>query len=1326
MIELRSCISRILFLVLICLAGAQSMKAQEAPALTNQDKKPIPVVSLRLNASGRVLQDARDAFHRHEIVVVEGATTSDMRRLLGLSLHQPKAPRENRTRPDNDSNASNDETSKEQVEGILRAIAVRTTPEGQCHVFYGFTSGIKPEEKSGWTTGLKKWVNKESGIKEDTVNDASVSAESKKGNPAPQLGDAGPDLGAWTHLSTTTNSMTSSNQNVAVLTATVYRLNSIDPTTDYYMVLTDAQDSPNFGSGWVISQRAIDVRAQTQDGTNATLFDHGPTGTLTSTTVGFSVGVGISLIGPSVTATVSANWTQPSVVTTDKSNSFASWIESIGGITPVSTGTFLSHQSAIFVVPGDTTSLSISPSLLAAFGSAAGPDAIEVSVGPIDAEPPTFSATPTSIVLAPGVATTLHVVASIPNSSQGLTWNITGNNNTWLSVPSGPFSANQDLDISVLPGTAVGTSGFISVDTDPPFAAKSVESGPIQVQVTVGNAQATTTALSSSVNPSNSGQNVTFVAAVTSTGAGIPTGTVTFRNNLTPLGPAVPLTNGQAMFNTASLAGGMDAINAEYSGDSNFEGSTSSSLQQIVNGSGTATVQILPSTGQTAPYGAETLYVLRVFLASNDVSLPPPTGFYTVNFLERTSGKNVVSFTTVAAGQISFAFPANAVAHAGFYKLVLHYNGDSNYAPSDSTPLDVYIAPAGTSTALSTNVTSTNLGSPVTITATVSAPPFKQVSIVPVGPVQFFDGTQPLGIVNLNDNGVAAFTTHTLSAGTHKIMATFNGGTGPDGFGNFTNSTNSTNVAVQTNQTQTSMTATPNPANFRDAITFQAQVAPQNNQDLRQPTGLVSFKDGSKILGTVLLANGIANFTTSTLPGGPHTITAQYVGDAVFQPDTSANYSLGVNPINSVTNLTLSEPDPGVVYGEFVDLNATITDANNVTLVNETGTVTFSYVTPGNPKSQILGTVNLTQGKATFRTSALSAAQYNFSATYNGSGDFNPSSSNPHTFSVNPAPTSTAITSPASGTSVNVGQPIVVSFQVAVVPPGGGIISGESVTVQDPNFQDSTCTGKLTGTSSPFTGSCTITPQTSGTRQLKAFFQALINHNYQPSSSLVVTDVNVVPVSPGTTAFSNLTPSQAIAAGSSNINLSGTISAPGPVYPPANENVSVTIGGISRSVNIGAKGAFMFNNFPTNTLAAGVYPITYSYAGDSNFSPATNASSNLTVNGAGQGTTTTTLTPSVQQCVSGIPFVLTIQVSSTQGTPDGTVVLVRTNPDNTQTLIGSQTLAGGMWAPAVNSSQNFPMSPGTYSFTATYQGNSTFSTSMGTLNNFKCTAATRK
>jgi hypothetical protein len=141
-----SSISRILVFALTCLA-AYGLNAQESTSAP-QAKKPIPVVKLSLNASGKSVKDARDAFLRHEIVVVEGATTKDMGRLLGLSLRAPKAPREDRVKPGEVATASNDETSKAKVEGILRAIAVRTTPKGQFHAFYGFTSGIKPAEKT--------------------------------------------------------------------------------------------------------------------------------------------------------------------------------------------------------------------------------------------------------------------------------------------------------------------------------------------------------------------------------------------------------------------------------------------------------------------------------------------------------------------------------------------------------------------------------------------------------------------------------------------------------------------------------------------------------------------------------------------------------------------------------------------------------------------------------------------------------------------------------------------------------------------------------------------------------------------------------------------------------------------------------------------------------------------------------------------------------------------------------------------------------------------------------------------------------------------------
>ncbi|HEY6189226.1 MAG TPA: Calx-beta domain-containing protein [Pyrinomonadaceae bacterium] len=88
-------------------------------------------------------------------------------------------------------------------------------------------------------------------------------------------------------------------------------------------------------------------------------------------------------------------------------------------------------------------------------------------------------------------------------------------------------------------------------------------------------AKATTTAnVSSSVSPSEFGQNVTFTANVSST-AGTPTGTVQFKVDGSNAGAPVTLgANGVATFSPTALAVGTHTINADYSGDVNFNAST--------------------------------------------------------------------------------------------------------------------------------------------------------------------------------------------------------------------------------------------------------------------------------------------------------------------------------------------------------------------------------------------------------------------------------------------------------------------------------------------------------------------------------------------------------------------------------------------------------------------------------------------------------------------------------------------------------------------------------------------------------------------------------
>ncbi len=81
----------------------------------------------------------------------------------------------------------------------------------------------------------------------------------------------------------------------------------------------------------------------------------------------------------------------------------------------------------------------------------------------------------------------------------------------------------------------------------------------------------TTGVVTSSLNPSNSGQKVTFTATVTAAalGAGTPTGTVTFYDGTTQIGTGT-LGGGKATLSTKALGVGSHSITVVYSGDANF------------------------------------------------------------------------------------------------------------------------------------------------------------------------------------------------------------------------------------------------------------------------------------------------------------------------------------------------------------------------------------------------------------------------------------------------------------------------------------------------------------------------------------------------------------------------------------------------------------------------------------------------------------------------------------------------------------------------------------------------------------------------------------
>ena len=94
--------------------------------------------------------------------------------------------------------------------------------------------------------------------------------------------------------------------------------------------------------------------------------------------------------------------------------------------------------------------------------------------------------------------------------------------------------------------------------------------------------------------------------------------------------------------------------------------------------------------------------------------------------------------------------------------------------------------------------------------------------------------------------------------------------------------------------TKISLKSSPNPSQKGQAVVFTAAVKAALKGE-NGPTGTVTFKDGSKKLGTAKLVSGVAKFTTKNLSVGTHKITADYSGDDSFNPNTSSVLRQKVN-----------------------------------------------------------------------------------------------------------------------------------------------------------------------------------------------------------------------------------------------------------------------------------------------------------------------------------------------------------------------------------------------------------------------------------------------
>ena len=199
-----------------------------------------------------------------------------------------------------------------------------------------------------------------------------------------------------------------------------------------------------------------------------------------------------------------------------------------------------------------------------------------------------------------------------------------------------------------------------------------------------------------------------------------------------------------------------------------------------------------------------------------------------------------------------------------------------------------------------TGTCSVNMTAAQSVTATFNLVTFP-LSVTSAGSGSGSITSNPSGISCPTSTCSASFTsgtTVTLTA-TPAAGSTFAGwsgaacpGTGACSLSMTANQLVTATFQVANISTTTKLAVSSTQAIAGSAVTFTARVSPTSGSTT--PTGSVTFKNGSTILGVVPLSNGVASLTTSSLGPGPYTVTASYSGDTNSGSSTSAPVALTV------------------------------------------------------------------------------------------------------------------------------------------------------------------------------------------------------------------------------------------------------------------------------------------------------------------------------------------------------------------------------------------------------------------------------------------------
>jgi hypothetical protein len=307
------------------------------------------------------------------------------------------------------------------------------------------------------------------------------------------------------------------------------------------------------------------------------------------------------------------------------------------------------------------------------------------------------STSPTIVVTVLAVATSTSLAAEPTEVKPGDDVTLTATVTSGSGTPTGDVIFYDGVTPIGLPvtldpdGTATLHTSFFTVGPHVLTAAYQGEgsftpstSGPVTVTV---SAILTPTTIALVAIPTTFVPNANVRLTATVTPASGPTGTVQFLDTTTGaiLGSA-DVSDGVAVLNTTAIGlppAGPHSLQAIYSGDTTYAGSTSPSIVVVVTAPTVTTLTVSPSTsvfrGQAVTFTAT--------VTPTTPTTPLPTG--TVTFFD---GPTVLGTVPLSATGQAVLTSANLAI--GTHLISATYGGDSNFLGSTSNSVTVTVLPS--------------------------------------------------------------------------------------------------------------------------------------------------------------------------------------------------------------------------------------------------------------------------------------------------------------------------------------------------------------------------------------------------------------------------------------------------------------------------------------------------------------------------------------------------------------------------------------------------------------------------------------------------------